>query len=72
MNNGKIHGNTAIGAGAAQGGVIVHGLFEMNGGQITDNQSTLSAGGVSVNGAGTFIMNGGEISENTATSGTRN
>lgn len=65
LNDGTIANNTATGNG---GGALIteYGLFEMNGGEISGNDSN-KGGGMCV--FGTAEINGGEISGNTAVNG---
>ncbi|MDE5666877.1 MAG: hypothetical protein K2I29_01410, partial [Clostridia bacterium] len=62
MNGGTISGNSA----PFGGGVVNNGFFEMNNGEISDNNATRGDGG-GVHNGGTFELNGGNISDNTAT-----
>ena len=50
-----------------EGGIVVYGIFNMNGGIISGNTATYGGGGVDVHGK--FNMNGGIISGNTAQNG---
>ena len=69
MESGSISGNTNNSTVTEGGGVAIgnNGSFEMTGGTISKNKSTMTGGGgVSVN--GTFTMNGGTISGNETSS----
>lgn len=74
MKSGSITGNTVNAPQHSRfggGGVIVRGIFIMDGGEISGNESAYgNGGGVSVSAAGSFIMNDGTISGNTASANT--
>jgi hypothetical protein len=71
INNGAVLQNNSTSSGP--GGVKINGTFSMNGGRISNNEttdtSTSSSGGGLYMGGGTFTMNGGEISNNTSPNG---
>jgi TolB-like protein len=56
--------------GAKKGGVSVfHGVFTLEGGEISGNTASLGGGGVNITSYSRFTMSGGKISENTASLG---
>jgi hypothetical protein len=66
LNEGAVlRNNINTGSGGGVNFSYVSGTFNMNGGIISGNTSTVNGGGVLV--SGTFNMNGGIISGNTAT-----
>ena len=74
MKNGsKITGHKSISEYLSAGAVIVAGTFVMDGGEISENDSDMGAGGILVaegpSHYGTFIMNGGIITGNRSFSG---
>lgn len=70
MYDGVITGNSVTGetADVGGGGVFVYGIFNMSGGEITENTALryTCGGGVTVASGGTFTMTRGEIKGNNA------
>ena len=66
MNDGKITGNSGSYGGALH---LNADTVIINGGEISGNVSTVSGGGISMNGSTAFTMTGGKIFGNTASAG---
>ncbi|MDR1348554.1 MAG: Ig-like domain-containing protein [Prevotellaceae bacterium] len=71
LSGGFITNNGTDGQNDNGGGVNVngHGVFTMNGGEISGNMAIDNGGGVNISAYGIFNMNGGTVTNNTAPAG---